>query len=75
MIDGIMRKLGYINEKKLIDVAIEVYERNDSGEAKTNDSFYYCSGNANAINYIMSRFGINFSEIIKERRKNHDCVL
>ena len=75
MIDGIMRKLGYINEKKLIDVAVEVYERNDSGKAKTNDSFYYCSGNANATNYIMSRFGINFSEIIKERRKNHDCVL
>ena len=70
MIDGIMRKLGYINEKKLIDVAIEVYERNESGEAKTNDGFYYCSGNANAINYIMSRFGINFSEIIKERRRN-----
>ena len=72
MIDGIMRKLGYINEKKLIDVAIKVYERNESGEAKTNDSFYYCSGNANAIIYIMSKLGIDFSEIIKERRTNHE---
>ena len=32
MIDGIMRKLGYINEKKLIDVAVEIYERNDEAE-------------------------------------------
>ena len=31
MIDGIARKLGYINEKKLIDVAVEIYERNDEG--------------------------------------------
>ena len=72
MIDGVMRKLGYINEKKLIEVAIEVYERNDSGEAKTNDSFYYCCGNANAINYILARFGINFYKIIKARRVKHD---
>lgn len=68
MIDGIMRKLGYINEKKLIDVAVEVYERNDEGKAADQNGFYYCCGNANAINYIMSRFGIDFSEIIKKRR-------
>lgn len=72
MIDGIMRKLGCINEKKLIDVAVEVYERNDEGKATDQNGFYYCCGNANAINYIMSRFGINFSEIIKERRKKHE---
>lgn len=72
MIDGIMRKLGYINEKRLIDVAVLVYERNDEAKATDNNGFYYCCGNANAINYIMSRFGINFSEIIKKRRKNND---
>ena len=72
MIDEVMRKLGYINEKKLIAVAIEAYERNDSAEAKTNDSFYYCCGNANAINYILARFGIDFTEIVKKRRMNHD---
>ena len=33
MIDGIMRKLGYINEKKLIDVAVHVYESNDERKA------------------------------------------
>lgn len=70
MIDGIMRKLGYINEKKLIDVAIHVYENNDEAKANDQYGFYYCCGNANAINYIFSRFGVNFSEIIKERRKN-----
>ena len=75
MIDGIMRKLGYINEKKLIDVAVEIYERNDEARAKDQNGFYYCCGNANAINCIFSRFGVSFSEIIKERRKNHDCVL
>ena len=70
MIDGIMRKLGYINEKKLIDVAVEIYERNDEARAKDQNGFYYCCGNANAINRIFSRFGVNFSEIIKERRRN-----
>ena len=69
MIDGIMKKLGYINEKKLIDVAVEIYERNDEARAKDQNGFYYCCGNANAINSIFSRFGVNFSEIIKERRK------
>ena len=72
MIDGVMRKLGYINEKKLIDVAIEVYERNDPGEAKTNDSFYYCWGIENSINYILARFGRDFTEIVKKRRMKHD---
>lgn len=72
MIDGVMRKLGYINEKKLIDVAIEVYERNDSGEAKTNDSFYYCCGNANAIGCILARFGIDYYKIIKARKMKHE---
>jgi hypothetical protein len=72
MIDEIMRKLGYINEKKLIDVAVHVYESNDEAKAKNQNGFYYCCGNVNAINYIMYRFGINFSEIIKERRKKHD---
>lgn len=72
MIDGIMRKLGYINEKKLIDVAVEIYERNDEARAKDQNGFYYCCGNANAINYIFSRFGVIFPEIIRERRKNND---
>ena len=72
MIDEIIRKLGYINKKKLIDVAVHVYENNDEAKAKDKNGFYYCCGNANAINYIMSRFGINFSEIIKKRRKKND---
>lgn len=72
MIDGIMRKLGYINEKKLTDVAVEVYERNDEARAKDQNGFYYCCGNANAINYIFARFGVNFSKIIRERRKKNE---
>lgn len=72
MIDGIMRKLGYISEKKLIDVAIKVYESNDEAKAKNQNGFYYCWGNANAINYIMDRFGIDFFKIIKERRAQNE---
>ena len=72
MIDGIMRKLGYINEKKLTDVAIEVYERNDEAKAKDQNGFYYCCGNANAINYIFARFGVDFSKIIRERRQKNE---
>lgn len=72
MIDGIMRKLGYINEKELIDVAIYVYEENASEKAKDEKTFWYNCGNANAINYLMSKLGIKFTEIMKDRRRNEE---
>lgn len=68
MINGLMRKLGYISEKNLIDVAVETYEKNDTARTDSEKDFYYRSGNANAIGYICGRLGIDITNIIKARR-------
>ena len=67
MINGIMRKFGFISEKELVNVAVEVYEKNDT--CKNVKDFYYNSGNANAVGYILGRFGIDITSVIKERKK------
>ena len=69
MINGIMRKFGFISEKELVNVAVEVYERNETSNAYDAKDFYYKSGNANAVGYILSRFGMDVTKIIKERKK------
>lgn len=70
MINGIMRKFGFISERELVNVAVQVYERNDvSNNASDCNSFYYCCGNANAVGYILGRFGIDITSVIKERKK------
>jgi len=63
MIDEIMRRFGYISEKNLVLVSKEVYLRNDTSKAKNEKEFYYNSGNANAIGYILGRFGIDVTKI------------
>jgi len=69
MINGIMRKFGFISERELVNVAVEVYERNETSNASDIKDFYYKSGNANAVGYILSRFGMDVTKIIKERKK------
>lgn len=69
MINGIMRKFGFISERELVNVAVEAYESNDTSNAYDAKDFYYRSGNANAVGYIMGRFGIDITSVIKERKK------
>ena len=69
MTNGIMRKFGFISEKELVNVAIEVYESSETSNAYDAKDFYYRSGNANAVGYILGRFGIDVTKIIKERKK------
>ena len=69
MINGIMRKFGFISEKELLNVAIQAYESNDTSNAYDAKDFYYKSGNANAVGYILSRFGMDVTKIIKEQKK------
>jgi hypothetical protein len=64
-----MRKFGFISEKELVNVAVEVYERNETSNASDTKDFYYRAGNANAVGYILSRFGMDVTKIIKERKK------
>ena len=69
MFNGIMRKFGFISEKELVNDAVEVYERNETSNAYDAKDFYYKSGNANAVGYILSRFGMDVTKLIKERKK------
>lgn len=69
MINGIMRKFGFISEKELINVAVEVYEKNATENASDTKDFYYRAGNANAVGYILGRFGVDITSLIKERKR------
>ena len=64
-----MRKIGYISEKNLVTVAFEVYDTNSTEKATDEKDFYFRSGNANAIGYICGRFGIDITELIKQRNR------
>jgi hypothetical protein len=69
MFNGIIRKFGFISEKELVNVAIEVYEKNATENASDTKDFYYRAGNANAIGYILGRFGVDITSLIKERKR------
>lgn len=59
---------GLISKKKIAKIALEIYLNNDtdknsfeSGEQRIKD-FYFRSGNANALNALCHRIGINLTE-------------
>lgn len=64
-----MRKIGYISEKNLITVALEVYDKICTEKATDEKDFYFRSGNANAVGYICGRFGIDITKLIKQRKR------
>ena len=64
-----MRKIGYISEKNLVTVALEVYDRNCTEKATDEKDFCFRSGNANAVGYICGRFGIDITKLIKQRNR------
>ncbi len=59
---------GLISKKKIAKIALEIYLRNDAdkssfepGEQREKD-FYFRCGNANALNSLCHRIGINLTE-------------
>ena len=75
MVNNLMRKLGYIPTKELIEAAADLYLKEDSGKASDKNDFYYRCGNANAIGYICGRLGIKIveeiSKLLYETQKEH----
>ena len=69
MLSNVMRRMGYISKKNLINIALEIYEKEETCKSKNEKDFYYKSGNANATGYICSRLGIDITTIIREGRK------
>lgn len=59
---------GLISKKKIAKIALEIYLSNDAdkssfepGDQREKD-FYFRCGNANALNYLCHRIGINLTE-------------
>lgn len=69
MINEIMRKFGFISEKELVNIAVQVYEIYEVGKTRNEKGFDYCCGNVNAVVYIMSIFRIDIASVFKERKK------
>ena len=69
MINEIMRKFGFISEKELVNVAVEVYERNETYNSSDIKDYYYKNGTVNAVVYFLGRFGIDITSVIEERKK------
>lgn len=65
-----MRRIGYISEKNLVTIALEVYDKNCTEKATDVKDFYFRSGNANAVGYICGKLGINITELIKQRNRS-----
>lgn len=57
---------GFISKKKLIKEVVRLYQENDTGCARGTINFYYRSGNANALDALCNRLGLDLTKIIKE---------
>lgn len=65
------RAFGFVSKKKLIREMVDIYVENDtdSGIASDVKMTYYSVGNANALNALSSRLGIDLTPYIQERKK------
>lgn len=66
---------GLISKKRFIKEAVKIYLENDSANAfgvtqelRMND-FYYRAGNANALNGLASKLGIDFLPFVRQVRR------
>ena len=67
-VNNLLAKLGYISVKDLEKVAADIWLFEDTSKASGERDFYFRSGNANAVNYICSSFGVDIVKAVKERR-------
>lgn len=61
-----------ITKKRLAKILVETYENNDADCSKGINDFYYRCGNANALNFIAYKFGIDLTEIIRKRKNERE---
>ena len=62
---------GFISKKKIIKEALEIYEGEETSEAWSKENLMYRMGNANALNGLCHRLGINLTEIVKRKKANN----
>lgn len=61
---------GFISKKKLIKEAVRLYNLESTERASDEKDLYFRMGNANALNFLCSQFGVNLVKIISERKTN-----
>lgn len=64
---------GLISKKKLIKNALDIYREEETSEAYSHDNFMYRCGNANALNGLCSRVGINLTNHVKADRQSREA--
>jgi hypothetical protein len=57
-----------ISKKRILKEAADIYLKNDTSQAQSKTDFYYSAGNANALNCLCHRLGI---DLTKEIQKNN----
>lgn len=64
---------GLIRKKRIIEEVTKIYAEESVDEAWTENNVYFRMGNANALNCLCSRLGIDILKHIKEakQRGNH----
>lgn len=61
---------GLISKKRLIKESVDIYLLEDTSDGcDSKCDFYYRAGNANALNALCSRLGIDLTAYIKERKR------
>lgn len=60
---------GFINKKKFIKEVVDIYLKNDAGMARDEKDFQYRAGNANALDALCNRLGLDLTKIIKEEAR------
>lgn len=58
---------GLISKKKLIKNALEIYREEETSKSWSEDNLFYRMGNANALNGLCARLGINLTAYVKAR--------
>ena len=56
---------GFISKKKLVENITEIYLEEDTSKAWSENNLYYRMGNANALNGLCNRLGIDLTNIIR----------
>lgn len=60
---------GLISKKKLIEVAVDTYLKNDSDNDMTIEEFRFQCGVANGLGYLCSKFGIDLTKEVKKAKE------
>lgn len=60
---------GLISKKKLIKNALEIYREEDTSKAWSEDNLFYRMGNANALNGLCARLGVNLTAYVKAAKE------